>query len=151
MVVSAARRELFQRRPGWGEGQAFHSRLALEPLSRSQSQSLVAEILQQVEQVPDTLRDLIVVGAEGNPFFIEELIKMLVEDGVIVKDEGRWQVLPSRLAEIRVPPTVNGVLQARLDRLPPLHRTILQQASVMGPLFWDLAIVRISEASTASP
>jgi class 3 adenylate cyclase/tetratricopeptide (TPR) repeat protein len=147
MIVCAARPALFERRPHWGEGQSYHRRLALEPLSKWDSRRLVAEILQRVEQVPDTLRDLVVAGAEGNPFFIEELIKMLVEDGVIVKGEERWRLEPSRLSQVRVPPTLTGVLQARLDRLPLEERTILQQASVVGRLFWDRAVARIHEST----
>jgi oligopeptide transport system substrate-binding protein len=92
----------------------------------------------------------VVAGVEGNPFFIEELVKMLVEDGVIVKGEERWRVEPSRLSEVRVPPTLRGVLQARLDRLPIEDRTVLQQASVVGRLFWDQAVVRVSESAAES-
>ena len=100
-----------------------------------------------MDQVPDALRDLIVAGAEGNPFFIEELIKMLVEDGVIVKGEHQWHVAPGRLAGARVPPTLTGILQARVDRLPLEERTVLQQASVVGRLFWDRAVARINESA----
>jgi ABC-type oligopeptide transport system substrate-binding subunit/class 3 adenylate cyclase len=147
MIVSAARRELYERRPHWGEGQPFHSRLEVQPLSKWDSRRLVAEILQKVTEVPQALRDLIVTGAEGNPFFIEELIKMLVEDGVIVKAEEIWYLDPSRLTEVRVPPTLTGVLQARLDRLPLAERTVLQQASVVGRLFWDRAVARINASA----
>jgi ABC-type oligopeptide transport system substrate-binding subunit/class 3 adenylate cyclase len=147
MVVCAARPVLFERRPHWGEGQELHSRLALQPLSRWDSRRLVAEILQRLDEVPQMLRDLIVAGAEGNPFFIEELVKMLVEDGVIVKGEGRWRLEAARLAEIRVPETLTGVLQARLDRLPPEERVVLQQASVVGRLFWDRAVARMGEST----
>ncbi|MGD9405253.1 MAG: ABC transporter substrate-binding protein [Anaerolineae bacterium] len=147
MIVGAARPALFERRPHWGEGQPVHTRLHLQPLSRWDSRRLVAEILQKVPEVPEAFRDLIVSGTEGNPFFIEELIKMLVEDGVIVKGVMEWRLEPSRLAEVRVPPTLSGVLQARLDRLPVGERTVLQQASVVGRLFWDRAVERIS-AST---
>jgi hypothetical protein len=83
LVVCLARPELFERRPNWGEGRAAFTRLDLKPLSRRSSRELVAEILQRVAQVPDELRDLVVEGAEGNPFYVEELIKMLLEDGVI--------------------------------------------------------------------
>ncbi len=147
MIACTARPALFERRPHWGEGQAFHSRLTLQPLSKWDSRRLVAEILQKLDQVPEALRDLIVAGAEGNPFFIEELVKILVEDGVIVTGQERWRLEPARLAEIRVPQTLTGVLQARLDRLPPEERTVLQQASVVGRLFWDRAVARI-QAST---
>jgi ABC-type oligopeptide transport system substrate-binding subunit/class 3 adenylate cyclase len=147
MIVSAARPGLFERRPHWGEGQPFHRRLVLEPLSRWDSRRLVAEILRRVDQVPEALRDLVVTGAEGNPFFIEELIKMLVEDGVIVKGADQWHLEPARLREVRVPPTLTGVLQARLDRLPLEERTVLQQASVVGRLFWDRAVARIHQSA----
>jgi ABC-type oligopeptide transport system substrate-binding subunit/class 3 adenylate cyclase len=147
MVVGAARPALFERRPHWGEGQPFHIRLELQSLSKWDSRRLVAEILQRVPEVPQVLRDLIVAGAEGNPFFIEELIKMLVEDGVIVKGEEEWRVAPDRLAGLRVPPTLTGVLQARVDRLPLEERAILQQASVVGRLFWDRAVARINESA----
>ncbi|MGD8997390.1 MAG: ABC transporter substrate-binding protein, partial [Anaerolineae bacterium] len=147
MIACAARPGLFERRPYWGEGQAFHRRLPLEPLTKRNTRRLLLEILQKVEDVPDTLSDLVVAGAEGNPFFVEELTKMLVEDGVIVKGDERWRVEPARLSEVRVPPTLRGVLQARLDRLPVQDRTVLQQASVVGRLFWDRAVVRISESA----
>jgi ABC-type oligopeptide transport system substrate-binding subunit len=147
MIACAARPGLLERRPHWGEGQAFHRRLRLEPLTKRNTRRLLAEILRKVDHVPEALSDLVVAGAEGNPFFVEELIKMLVEDGVIVKGEERWRVEPSRLSEVRVPPTLRGVLQARLDRLPVQGRTVLQQASVVGRLFWDRAVVRISESA----
>ncbi|MGD2148219.1 MAG: ABC transporter substrate-binding protein, partial [Anaerolineae bacterium] len=147
MIACAARPGLFERRPRWGEGQAFHRRLPLEPLTKRNTRRLLEEILQKVDDVPETLSDLVVAGAEGNPFFVEELIKMLVEDGVIVKGEERWRVEPARLSEVRVPPTLRGVLQARLDRLSVQDRTVLQQASVVGRQFWDRAVVHISESA----
>ena len=147
MVVAAARPELYERRPHWGEGQPFHTRLDLGRLSKWDSRRLVAEILQKVAEVPQTLRDLIVGGAEGNPFFIEELVKMLVEDSVIVKGEEAWHLAPDRLAGVHVPPTLTGVLQARVDRLPVEERTVLQQASVVGRLFWDRAVARINASA----
>jgi ABC-type oligopeptide transport system substrate-binding subunit/class 3 adenylate cyclase len=147
MIVSAARPALLERRPQWGEGQPFHHTLQLEPLSRRNTRRLLDEILQKVDHIPNTLSEPVVAGAEGNPFFVEEVVKMLVEDGVIVKGEEQWHVDPSRLIDVRVPSTLRGVLQARLHRLPVLHRTILQQASVVGGLFWDLAIVRISQSA----
>jgi ABC-type oligopeptide transport system substrate-binding subunit/class 3 adenylate cyclase/tetratricopeptide (TPR) repeat protein len=148
LVVCTARPTLFERRPHWGEGQTFHIRLELQPLSRWDSRRLVAEILQKVDHVPDTLRELVVSGAEGNPFYVEELIKMLIEDGVIVKGEERWRVESARLTTVRVPPTLTGVLQARLDSLPLEERTILQQASVVGRLFWDRAVLRLSQSAS---
>jgi ABC-type oligopeptide transport system substrate-binding subunit len=144
LVVCLARPPLFERRPSWGEGQEFHTQVNLKPLSRRFSRLLVEEILQKVESVPTELRDLIVEGAEGNPFYMEELIKMLIEDGVIVPGEEHWEVELERLAEVRVPPTLTGVIQARLDSLPSEERAVLQRASVVGREFWDSAVAELA-------
>jgi class 3 adenylate cyclase/tetratricopeptide (TPR) repeat protein len=151
MFVCAARHSLLERRPFWGEGLAYHHRLELEPLSKRESHQLVGEILKLANQVPPELYELVVEGAEGNPFYVEELVKMLVEDGVVVKGESNWQVMPERLSEIKVPPTLAGVLQARLDSLPPDEQQILQQASVVGRLFWDQVVAHIQAAEGGKP
>ncbi|HLE73048.1 MAG TPA: adenylate/guanylate cyclase domain-containing protein, partial [Anaerolineales bacterium] len=143
LVAGLARPSLLERRPHWGEGQLYHQKVSLAPLSKRESRRLVAEILQKIEQVPLALRELVVSGAEGNPFYIEELIKMLVEQAVIVTGEQRWRVQPERLAQVDVPSTLTGVLQARLDSLPAGERAVLQQASVVGRVFWDRVVEHI--------
>jgi predicted ATPase len=137
LIVCAAREELWQRRPFWGKGQLWHSLLPLTVLSKRDSQRLVVEILQKVADLPTDLRDLIVEKAEGNPFYVEELIKMLITDGVIIKGEEKWRVEPSRLVKVQVPSTLVGILQARLDSLAAEEKVELQRASVVGRLFWD--------------
>jgi class 3 adenylate cyclase/tetratricopeptide (TPR) repeat protein len=143
LVVCLARQPLFERRPSWGEGQLIHTRINLRPLSRRASRALVGEILQKTGGVPDELRDLIVEGAEGNPFYVEELIRVLIEDGVIVRGKDHWRVELGQLAGVHVPPTLTGVLQARLDSLPLEEKELLQRASVVGRLFWDTAVAEL--------
>jgi class 3 adenylate cyclase/tetratricopeptide (TPR) repeat protein len=144
-VLCMARPSLYERRPQWGEGQRFHERIQLEPLSQLSSRRLVRELLKHVPEVPTTLRDLVVDRADGNPFYIEELIKALIDDRVILKGEEAWSVDTSRLSSVRVPPTLTGVLQSRLDTLPaPLHQ-LLQRVSVVGRIFWDAAAVHLSQ------
>ena len=143
LIVCAARLRLFERRPYWGEGQDYHTLLELHSLSKRESRNLVTEILKLAVDIPAELRELVVMGAEGNPFYTEELIKMLIEDGVVIPDEETWQIEMSRLEEVDVPSTLAGVLQARLDSLPIQERTVLQQASVVGRLFWDRIVTYI--------
>ena len=143
LVVCLARPPLYERRPSWGEGQEFHTQINLKPLSRRASRALVGEILQKAASVPTELRDLIVEGAEGNPFYVEELIKILIEDGVGVYGEDHWQIELERLAGVQVPPTLTGVLQARLDSLPLEEKMLSQRAAVVGRLFWDAAVVEL--------
>lgn len=137
MVVCLTRSRLFERRPAWGEDGVNFVRLDLSPLSEVNSRRLVAEILQKAPEIPLGLYDLIVAQAEGNPFYVEEVIKMLIEDGVIEAGAGQWQVRFDHLAAVRVPTTITGVLQARLDRLPGEEQRTLQCASVVGRVFWD--------------
>ena len=144
LVLCLARPALFERRPGWGEGREAHISLELKALSRRESRALVTEILKNVDEIPIDLRDLVVDGAEGNPFYVEELIKMLIDDGVICCEESGWQVKLERLVDVHVPPTLTGVLQARLDSLPSKERALLQRASVVGRLFWDMAVAELA-------
>jgi class 3 adenylate cyclase/tetratricopeptide (TPR) repeat protein len=148
MVICLTRPQLFERRPRWGEGQISHTRMELTTLSTRDGRRLVEEILQKMGQVPLALRELVVSSAEGNPFYIEELIKMLIDSGVIVTGAERWQAEPSQLAgilsDMNIPGTLTSLLQARLDNLSPAEKTILQQASVSGRTFWDNLIKYIN-------
>lgn len=144
LIVCMARPMLFERFPRWGERLSKCTRINLEPLSRAESHTLVETILRKTPQIPQALRELIVGGAEGIPFFIEEIIKMLIDEKVIVPGPEQWRIEPERLAAARVPPSLTGVLQARLDRLTPTERAVLQRASVVGRIFWDEAVQRLS-------
>jgi class 3 adenylate cyclase/tetratricopeptide (TPR) repeat protein len=149
LVLCFARPDLLERRPAWGEGLASHARMTLQPLTRRESRQLVEEILRYARSVPHALREMVVSAAEGNPFYVEELIKMLIDQGVIVPDAADWRVDASRLVEVRVPPTLKGVLQARLDGLTVWEKTVLQRASVVGREFWDGALEEFSRAARA--
>ena len=135
---------LFERREQWGKGEGFET-IPLSPLSREQSEQILAEVLQKVVNIPNALNELIIEHAEGNPYYIEEMIRMLVEDGIIVKEEPVWRIQPSRLRDLRIPSTLTGIIQARLDGLPKQERTILQQASIVGRVFWDAAVMHINQ------
>jgi predicted ATPase/class 3 adenylate cyclase len=144
LVICLARPPLFERRPDWVKGEEIHTQINLKPLSRRASRALVGDILQKVGNTPAELRDLIVESAEGNPFYLEELVKMLIEDGVIIPGQEQWQIELARLAEVRVPPTLTGILQARLDCLPKAEKRVLQHASVVGKLFWAEAVAELA-------
>jgi class 3 adenylate cyclase/tetratricopeptide (TPR) repeat protein len=140
LILATARPSLFERFPGWGTGLPFAVKLELKPLTRDDSRALVGQILQKAKFIPATLQEMIVDGADGNPFYLEELIKMLV-DGKVIRAEGEtWDIDLDRLDTVSIPSTLAGVLQARLDRLDSLERASLQRASVVGRVFWDRAV-----------
>lgn len=140
LIICLSRPTILEMRPTWGQDEVGRSRLLLQPFTKRESRRHVEEILKQADNVPNELRDLVVNGAAGNPFYCEELIKMLIDQKVIEPGPERWNVVASRLAEVKVPPTLTGVLQARLDGLVVIEKTMLQRASVVGRTFWDSAI-----------
>lgn len=136
LVLGLTRSTLFEQRPDWGKGSAQTLSLELLPLTEADTRRLVAEILQKVPVVPEHLTELIVKKAEGSPFYVEELIKVLIESEVIVRGTDEWSVELDRLSGLKVPATLTGLLQARLDGLKADVRETLQQASVVGRIFW---------------
>jgi class 3 adenylate cyclase/tetratricopeptide (TPR) repeat protein len=128
---------------GWRVDGVRHALLELKPLDSTFSRELAEILLQRLPEVPAALRSLLTAGAEGNPFYMEELVKMLIDDGVIRVEADEWRVLPDKLLEAHVPATLTGVLQARIDALAPRERRALQQAAVVGHVFWDRALAAI--------
>ncbi len=144
LVVVCTRPALYDRRPSWGSGQRFHTRVDLKPLDKRDSRDLALAILQKVTDVPKTLRDILVERAEGNPLYMEELVKTLIDDRVIIKEsEEVWRVEIERLGALNVPTTLSGLLEARFDTLLHPEKLTLQRASVIGRLFYDTALQTI--------
>ena len=140
MVIGLTRATLFERRPDWSSTDGFLRRIDLEPLDKTGSRLLANELLKRLVEIPATLRELITGGADGNPFYMEELVKMLIDQRAIDTTNEQWHVNPERLLSAHVPPTLTGILQARLDGLPSHERAALQKASVIGLTFWDKAL-----------
>ena len=139
LILAISRPPLLETHPGWGDNLP-HQFIEIKPLSEKHSGDLIREILRKVEELPSDITELIISSSEGNPFYVEELIAMLVEDGVFIPGENRWTVEPGAMISLNIPSTLTGVLQARLDRLPEDEKGMLQKASVIGRLFWDLVI-----------
>jgi predicted ATPase len=123
--------------------------ITIKTLDLNASRELVNNILQNVNDLPVELVETVAKNAEGNPFYLEELVKVLIEDGVIVKGEEIWQIVPKRLTQLRVPATLTGVLQARLDRLPATENEVLERAAVVGRTFWDAAVAAMRGSEIA--
>ena len=143
LIIGLTRSTLFEDRPDWGNGAAQSLRIDLLPLSEGHCRRLVEEILQKVPVIPPALMEMIVTKAEGSPFYVEELIKVLIDKGVILRGEEQWRVEMERLSDLKVPATLTGLLQARLDNLQSSTRETLQQASVVGRIFWTHVVERM--------
>ena len=115
------------------------SQVDLEPLQDDQADLLLMNLL-GAESLSSSLRELILKKAEGNPYFVEEMIRSLIETKQIVREEDHWRVEDNNVV-LALPSTLNGVLNARIDRLPEDTKQLLQMASVIGRSF-DLRLLR---------
>ena len=141
LFLCPSRPDLAQRRPGWGGGKRNFSSLFLEPLTHDEAARLV-EFLLAVEDLPVSVRESMLSRAEGNPFFLEEIVRHLIDEGRIVRVGGRWRARDD-IAEIVIPDTVQGVLAARIDLLPDEERRALRSAAVVGRVFWTGPVARL--------
>lgn len=149
LFIFISRPTLLERRPTWAEEIPGMRRIDLKPLAEQDSHHLVADILQKLPDPPAGLRQQIITAAEGSPLFLEELVKVLIQEGVITCAEEAWTVHAERLKKLSLPPSLAGILQARIDGLPPDERQALQQAAILGRLFWDQALAHLAQAPLA--
>ena len=133
LLIATARPELFDLRPAWGGARRDASTLELDALSSDATMGMLGELL--ARELPEHVSDAVVRQAEGNPFFVEELLESLIDQAVLVPLEEGWTVsdLPAGFA---VPDSVQSVLASRIDLLPAAEKAALQAASVIGRAFW---------------
>jgi class 3 adenylate cyclase/tetratricopeptide (TPR) repeat protein len=129
LVISLARPELLDLRPGWGGGRVRATSIELEPLGEAESEELVDALVSDRDLSSDE-RQAVLAKTEGNPLYLEETVRMLTEDGA----QGIG----------RIPDTLQALIAARIDRLDPEAKALLQRAAVIGRIFWRGAIERLS-------
>jgi class 3 adenylate cyclase/tetratricopeptide (TPR) repeat protein len=144
LLLCLARPEFFDARPGWAGGKLNATSILLEPLSEVETATLVANLLGRIAD-GEAVRRRIASAAEGNPLFVEELVAMLVDDGLLVRQDDRW-LATTDLEATPIPPTISALLAARLDRLAQQERTVIERASVVGKTFYRTAVAELSPA-----
>jgi hypothetical protein len=123
--------------------------MTLSALRSVEAEQLAAAIL-ETQAIDPELRGVLLDRAEGNPFFLEQLIGGLIDSGALRRADGKWQLdLPTRAGGL--PDTVHGVLTARIDLLPPLEKRVLQEAAVIGRRFWPTALHASADPPSVAP
>jgi predicted ATPase len=164
LFLCPSRPDFFERRRDWGGGKRNFTTLQLDALDREESSNLVNALLNN-DDLPEVLRTTILTRSEGNPFFVEEIVRMFIDQGILVNEEDqehhemRWKIGPHHetLSELtavgdlpedsllnahyllplpRVPDTIQGVLAARVDLLSATEKFVLQNAAIIGRIFW---------------
>jgi class 3 adenylate cyclase/tetratricopeptide (TPR) repeat protein len=142
LLVCLARPELLELRPGWSGGKFNAVSVLLEPLSEDESAELVRNLL-GAAQLDEDVRTRVTAAAEGNPLFVEEMLAMLIDDGLLERSNGDW-VPVTDLRSVTVPATIQALLSARLDQLLPSERAVMERASVEGKVFHRGAVAELS-------
>jgi class 3 adenylate cyclase/tetratricopeptide (TPR) repeat protein len=127
LVVGTARPELLDRRPGWGGGKRNAITISLAPLDDVETAELLSVLLDR-PVLPAGTQELLLQRAGGNPLYAEQFVRMVAERG----------------DESGLPETVQGIIAARLDALPAAEKALLQDASVVGKLFWTGSLHAVS-------
>jgi class 3 adenylate cyclase/tetratricopeptide (TPR) repeat protein len=135
LVVTTARPELLERRPGWGGGKLNATTLALAPLTDEQTALLLGQLLGKPLLEAGSQQALL-ERAGGNPLYAEQFAELYIEQG--------------STDELPLPETLQGIIAARLDGLPETEKSLLQDAAVVGKVFWASAIGRDPATATAS-
>jgi len=129
LLICVARPELLEMRPSWGGGKLNAASLILEALTDAEANALIDNLVGEGELVPD-LRRQIEETAEGNPLFVEQMLALLAES-------------PDPQTTVEVPPTIQALLAARLDRLTDFERMVVERAAVIGTRFWPSAVAEL--------
>ncbi len=167
LFLCLARLDFLERRRDWGGGRRNFTLIALESLSTEESSELIYALL-KASDLPEVLCHTILRRAEGNPFFVEEIVRMLIDQGVLVYEEGCWRIGPQNeaiLSELatpaappedtlidqhyvlplpRLPDTIQGVIAARVDLLNNTEKRLLQHASIIGRTFWLAGLLELA-------
>jgi predicted ATPase/class 3 adenylate cyclase len=142
LLCCLARPELLDARPGWGGGKFNASSLLLQPLGAADSERLVEHLLGRA-MLAEAARRHIVETAEGNPLFVEELLGMLIDDGLLVRSDGGWAPTTD-LSVVPVPTSIATLLTARMEQLDHEERAVVGRASVIGQTFYRDAVAELS-------
>jgi class 3 adenylate cyclase/tetratricopeptide (TPR) repeat protein len=141
LLIAVARLELFEIRPLWGGGKRSSTTVELGPLSEVESGELLSNLLGMAE-LPIDFQHRVSRVAEGNPLFLEELLANLIDDGALRRTDDGWAAAGD-LHDLAMPPTIQAVLAARLDRLGAEERMVIERAAVEGHTFHRGAVTAL--------
>jgi tetratricopeptide (TPR) repeat protein len=151
VICAAARPELSVRRPGWGRGPGSHARIDLPPLSRGETDAFIKAAL-GAELLDPALVERASIEASGNPFLLEQLLKLYRQHGLLTAETGRRVKFDERRAEflsLSLDPQASAA--ARMAQLAPAERELLTRAAAFGPLFWTGGVISLGRLGSEPP
>ncbi len=123
----------------------YHSEIYLEPLDENQCEVLINNLL-KIKSLPVHIRNLITKRVEGNPLFIEEVVRSFIDDGIVKNKDGKFEVT-DKIEMVIIPDTIQDVLMSRIDKLNEQTRSLLKIASVIGRNFFYRILVEVAKTT----
>jgi class 3 adenylate cyclase/tetratricopeptide (TPR) repeat protein len=143
LIVCMGRHELLESRPAWGTGGTGSLTISLDQLSEPETGQLIGHLLGLPDPEPRLLRH-VSQASEGNPLFVEEMLRMFIDEGALRREEdGPWSPTDD-LYSLPVPPSISTLLAARLERVSREERLVAQRAAVVGKVFYWGAVTALS-------
>ncbi|HUJ58996.1 MAG TPA: tetratricopeptide repeat protein, partial [Kofleriaceae bacterium] len=146
-----ARPEMLVRSAGWGEGAVDHTRIDLRNLDPDDAGQMFRNLLPFVKDIPEDTAQAAVEMTGGNPAFLEQLVRLFLDNGTIDASGAVWRLDPDKAAETELPISIEEAIEARIAALEPEERDLLEKAAVFGNVFWVSAVIALTRLEQPPP
>lgn len=144
VLLCAARSEMLVRYPAWGEGTSDHERIDLRNLEPDDAEGMFRHLLSRCPRVPDDVAQSAVEMTGGNPAFLEQLVRLYLDNGTIDSSGPSWTIDLDKAADTVLPMTIEEAIEARIAALERDERDLLEKAAVFGNVFWLSAVIALT-------
>ncbi len=151
VLLTAARPEMLVRSGAWGDGAVDHTRIDLRNLEPDDAEQMLRNLLSRCADVPEDTVQAAVEMTGGNPAFLEQLVRLFLDNGTIDTSGVPWRIDPDKAAETELPITIEEAIEARIAALEPEERDLLEKAAVFGNVFWSSAVIALTRLERAAP
>lgn len=151
VLLTAARPEMLVHAGGWGEGAVDHERIDLRNLEPDDAEAMFRNLLARCAEVPDDTAQAAVEMTSGNPAFLEQLVRLFLDNGTIDTAGAVWHLDPDRAAETELPISIEEAIEGRIAALEADERELLEKAAVFGNVFWVSAVIAMTRLDGPPP
>lgn len=149
VLLCAARAEMLVRYPAWGEGTSDHERIDLRNLEPDDAETMFRNLLARIPRVPEEVAQSAVEMTGGNPAFLEQLVRLYLDNGTIDTAAANWKIDLEKAADTVLPMTIEEAIEARIAALERDERDLLEKAAVFGNVFWLSAVIALTRLELA--
>lgn len=144
VLLCAARPEMLVRSGGWGEGAIDHTRIDLRNLEQEDAELMFRNLLARCREIPEDTTQAAVEMTGGNPAFLEQLVRLFMDNGAIDASGPVWRLDPDLAADTELPVSIEEAIEARIAALEAEERDLLEKAAVFGNVFWVSAVIALT-------